>query len=105
MFLPRAMKPAGHQGETTPCLRRFAMLSGAMLRLFRDAASSDGPIDPDVCRRAHPETGTRHATESASLHPVPSLLLKAWLLVSVLTLWVCLAAVFQLAFSLRWYLT
>jgi hypothetical protein len=36
---------------------------------------------------------------------VPSLLLKAWLLVSVLTLWVCLAAVFQLAFSLRWYLT
>ena len=52
MFLPRAMKPAGHQGDTTPCLRRFGMLSGAMLRLLRDAASSAGPIDPDVCRRA-----------------------------------------------------
>jgi len=54
----------------------------------------------------HPETATRHATESASLYPALSLLLlKAWLLVPVLSLWVCLAVVFQLAFSLGWYLT
>jgi len=55
----------------------------------------------------NPEAATRHTTESAGLYPALSLLLlkKQWLLVPVLSLWICLAVIFQLVFSLGWYFT
>ena len=50
----------------------------------------------------NPEAATRHTTGSVGLYPALSLLLlrKRWLLPPVLSLWICLAVVFQLVFSL-----
>lgn len=55
----------------------------------------------------NPEAATRHATGSVGLYPALSLLLlrKRWLLSPVLSLWISLAVVFQLVFSLGWYFT